>query len=266
MKIRKFVNRKEELNLLKSKLKSKNHEFIIIYGRRRIGKTTLLRKIANNSIFFTASKRKFEYNLQKFSETVANYLDLPPIKVKNFIEIFKIIPKNNIVIIDEFGYLIEKDEGVLSDFQEIVDYILPEKQLKLIICGSSISLFESRILNYKSPLYGRATLIMKINPLKFKHLFEWFDNNFETILKIYSVCGGIPKYLEFFKGKNIEKEIIENLFTRFGFLYYEATNLLREGLKDYSTYSLILEAIALGYTKITEIGNYCYLNPNLKPK
>ena len=264
--IRKFVNREKELEKINNLLNSNNFEFIVIYGRRRVGKTALIKRLIEDkkAIYFLSSKRSLKYNLKKFSHKVCEFLQLPETEFKNFVDVFKAIVSKKekpIIVIDEFGYLVEKDQGILSDFQEIVDEILKETNAKLIICGSYVSVMQGRVLGKKSPLYGRNTMQLNLKPLKFTHLFDWFKNiDFETALKLYAVTNAVPKYLEFFRGRKIEEEIINNFFDSSSFLYNDAINLLSEELRDYSTYMQILEAIALGYTKITEIGNYAFVN------
>ena len=164
--------------------------------------------------------------------------------------------------IDEFGYLVEKDEGVLSDFQEIVDELVSNKNIKIILCGSAISMMETKVLGYKSPLYGRASIQLKVKPLNFEEIFKWFEKvSLEDAIKIFGVTHNIPKYLEFFSGKDVENEIIKNFFDSSSFLYNDVINILSEELRDYATYFQILEAIALGYNKISEIANYAYVQP-----
>ena len=259
---RKFINRKEELKALE-KLKKRKLRSAVIYGRRRVGKTTLIKKFLENkkSLYFLCSRRKIKYNLRKFSEKVCRFLGTPEIEFKNFFDAFRALSskKGVIVAVDEFGYLIERDEGILSDFQEIVDEI---KDFKLVLCGSAVSLMESRILGYKSPLYGRVDLQLRVKPLLFEHIFEWFEGiSFEDAVKLYGTTHNVPKYLEFFEAKNVESEIINNFFDISSFLYNDAINILSEELRDYATYFQVLEAISLGYTKITEIANYSYIQP-----
>ena len=262
---RKFINREIELKKIESLLSSNKFEFIVIYGRRRIGKTALLKKAIENkkALYFLCARRNIRYNLRKFSYKVCEFLNIPKAEFGSFLEAFEAIlskEKSPIVVMDEFGYLVEKDEGILSDFQEIVDEILKDTKAKLILCGSYISVMQGRVIGKKSPLYGRNTMQLNLKPLKFEYLFEWFPKiKFEDALKIYAVTSGIPKYLEFFEGKNVEDEIAEKFFDSSSFLYNDAINLLSEELRDYSTYFQILEAIALGYTKITEIGNYAFI-------
>ena len=262
---RKFVNREMELKKIESLLSSNKFEFIVIYGRRRVGKTALLKKAIENkkALYFLCARRTIKHNLRKFSYKVCEFLNIPKAEFKSFLEAFEAIlskEKNPIVVIDEFGYLVEKDEGILSDFQEIVDEILKDTKAKLILCGSYMSVMQGRVIGKRSPLYGSNTMQLNLRPLKFEHLFEWFPKiKFEDVVKIYAVTSGIPKYLEFFEGKNVENEIAEKFFDSSSFLYNDAINLLSEELRDYSTYFQILEAIALGYTKITEIGNYAFV-------
>ena len=124
-----FYNREKELNSLNEMWKTPKFEFTVIYGRRRIGKTELIKQFLKNKkgIYFLCSKRKPEYNLRKFSERVCDFLEIPKVEFENFQDAFKMIAKNKgkiAVAVDEFGYLIKKDPGILSDFQEIVDEIL----------------------------------------------------------------------------------------------------------------------------------------------
>jgi len=265
--IRKFIDRERELRKINSLLNSNKFEFIVIYGRRRVGKTTLIKKLIENkkAIYFLCSRRSLKYNLKKFSHKVCEFLQIPKTEFKDFVDAFKAIlskkKRKPVIVIDEFGYLIEKDRGILSDFQEIIDEILKETNAKLILCGSYVSVMQAKVLGKKSPLYGRNTMQLNLKPLKFKCLFEWFKGiDFKNALKLYAVTNAVPKYLEFFEGRKIEEEIINNFFDSSSFLYNDVINLLSEELRDYSTYMQILEAIALGHTKITEIGNYAFVN------
>ncbi len=262
---RKFVNRSRELELLRRRYASSRHEVIVVYGRRRVGKTVLVKKSLEgyDHIYFLCSNRSIHYNLKKFSEKVSEHIGIPKTVFNDFRDAFKALLSkgdNIVVVLDEFGYLVEKDKGILSDFQEIIDELLANTRLKLVLCGSTISLMESEILGYKSPLYGRSTLQLKVKPLELEAIFEWFPNlEFEEAFKLYAVTGGVPKYLEFFRGEHVVEEIVENFFDPYSFLYNDALNILSEELRDYATYLQILEAIALGYNRITEIANYAFI-------
>lgn len=212
-----FVDREEEINFLKKRYKNKGFEFIIITGRRRTGKSRLLEEFVKGkkNIFLQCEDRRWQFNLLKFNEEISKFFRIPNPNFKTFTECFEFIGKNIgeriIVVIDEFSYLIKKSD-IVAEFQTIVDKILQDKNLMLILSGSSVSMMHKNILNKKSPLYGRITGHIMLQPLQFIHVKQWFkDANIEDISKIYAVCGGVPRYLEFFEGKDAEKEIREHV-------------------------------------------------------
>ncbi len=257
---RKFVDRREELKCLEEEYHSEGFKFVIVYGRRRVGKTALIRKFLEDKhgIFFLCSRRGIERDLERFAEVICKSLGVKGVYFRSFIDAFNFLRdfERLVIVFDEFPYLIECDRNVVSDFQIIVDEILSDSNHMLILCGSSVGMVEREILSYKSPLYGRATKVMKVRPFKIDGLVEWFGLDLGKVVKIYGVTNGIPKYMEFFKGENVEEEIVENFFNINSFLYNEAYMLLSEELRAPSTYSLILEAISSGHTRVSEISNY----------
>jgi len=170
--------------------------------------------------------------------------------------------KEFLVVIDEFTYLVERDMGILSDFQEIVDEILPKSKIKIILSGSLVGMMEGRVLGYRSPIYGRTKHTIKLRPLYFGHLAEWFrSRRLAELFKIYAVTNGVPKYLEFFACKDVMEEIKHNFFDNASFLFRDALELLKEELRNPTNYIMILEAIANGMTRLSEISNYTYIEP-----
>ena len=268
-----FINREEELKFLEEKFKEER-QLIILYGRRRVGKTELIKKFCEGKeyIYFLADKRGTLLNAERFANIVAEHFnDIPP-KVKNFDEVFAYIAKRLnkrkiLIVIDEFSYLIEKDDSIPSVFQLIWDEILKDKNVMLILCGSLVSMMEN-LLSYKSPLYGRRTGQWKLLPLTFKDAQKFFTNySMEEKIIAYSILGGIPFYLKMFDDrKDIYKNIEEKILRKGEVLYEEVEFLLREELKDYSTYLSILEAIARGNSRIGEIANFCKIQAKDLPK
>ncbi|WP_335343155.1 ATP-binding protein [Pyrococcus kukulkanii] len=162
------------------------------------------------------------------------------------------------VFLDEFSYLLRYSD-IEAEFQSIVDEVLQNSNLMLILSASSVrrSFFE-----YSAPLYGRSDAVINLQPLRFRHIFEWFPGiSPEDAVKIYSVTSGIPRYLEFFRGNKVEEEIIENFFNPNSFLFREAKELLEEELREPETYYTILEAVAKGKTRVNEIAQYSFIEP-----
>jgi len=264
-----FIDREREMNFLRESQGKKGLEFVVVTGRRRTGKSRLLKEFEKNKdcISLLCEDKNWKHNLAKFNKVTAKHYNMPNPDFKSFNECFEYIAKQTekkegklLIVIDEFSYLIKKS-SVVAEFQTIVDETLSEKNAMLVLSGSAVSMMKKRVLGRKSPLYGRTTGQIFLQPLKFKHLLEWFDKTpFEDVVKIFGVCDGIPKYLEFFDGKNPEKEIIQNLFNPNSFLFREPKSLLEEELRKPETYFQILEAISLGHTKVVEIANYCYMN------
>lgn len=268
-----FINREQELKFLEEKFKN-NRQMIILYGRRRVGKTELIKQFCKNKeyIYFLADKRGTILNAERFAKISAEHFgDMPP-KVKNFDDVFTYIARRLngrkiVIVIDEFSYLVEKDNSIPSLFQLIWDEILEKKNLMLILCGSTVSMMED-LLSYKSPLYGRRTGQWKLMPLRFNESIKFFPKySMEEKVKAYSILGGIPLYLNAFDDrKDVYTNIEEKILTKGEILYEEVEFLFREELRDYSTYLSVLEAIARGNTRLSEIANYSKIQAKDLPK
>ena len=260
----KFVNRREELTFLEERYKKPGFEFFVIYGRRRVGKTELIKEFIKNKkhIYFLSDKSGTQKNLQRFKKSIAELLQEPIIETNDIYEIFKHLTKKTekkelIICFDEFSYLVEKDNAIPSMFQYLVDEILSKTNIFLILCGSSISMMENGILSQKSPLYGRKTAHIRLKPIRFAQFSEFFPSNTtETNIELHSVLGGIPFYLDkFSQKKSVSENIAEQILSKKGRLYEETDFLLKEELREPDTYKSILESIASGRTKTVDISN-----------
>ncbi len=197
-------------------------------------------------------------NVSRLKQEIARFLREPEIASVDIEEIFTyLVPKAKdkiVVILDEFSYLVEKDDAVPSLFQTIIDEVLKDKNLMLIICGSSISMMES-LLGYKNPLYGRKTGHLRLDFLNFSYFKEFFPGfNIEENIRVYAILGGAPFYLDKFDSnisalENAKKEIL----SKKGRLYEEVDFLLREEMREPDIYKSILWAIAQGNAKVAEI-------------
>ncbi len=257
-----FINRKEELDFLEERYRQPVFDFIVIYGRRRIGKTELIKNFVKDKphIYMLCNRAGTAANISKFKQEVAKFLREPEIASGNLEEIFSYLVHKAkdklVVVLDEFSYLVEKDDSVPSLFQGVIDEVLKDRNVMLIICGSSISMMES-LLGYKNPLYGRKTGHIKLGFLKFRYFKDFFPGyNIEENIRTYAILGGVPFYLEKFDSnisvlKNAKKEIL----SKKGRLYEEVDFLLKEGMREPDIYKGILSAIAQGNAKVAEIAN-----------
>jgi len=268
-----FIDRGKELKWLENTYKEKHNSFLIIYGRRRVGKTELIKHFSKDKshIYFLAGTKFDKENLVDLQNIMGDFLKdelFKRIEFRGWDELFKEFTKKierPIIIIDEFPYLIEQNKAIPSIFQKIWDENLKTEQLMLILCGSSIGMMETEVLGYKSPLYGRRTGQWKLEPFKFKVLKQFFPNHsFEDRLQFYSFLDGIPEYLN---KMDAEKSPIWNLknrvFKKGEYLYEEAENLLRQEFREPRSYFSILQAIAEGNTKYGEICNRTSLSKSM---
>jgi len=273
-----FADRKQELQFLEQHYKTETAELIIIYGRRRVGKTELALQFSKNKphLYFLADRRPETEVIQELKQRMSLYLkneSFAKLAIKDWIELFQEFTKWNktqhtIIIIDEFPTLIEADHAIPSIFQKIWDQNLKNTNTMLILLGSSVATMETQVLNYKSPLYGRRTAQWKLNPLKIFHLKPFFPKyNPETLIYVYACIGGVPAYLQKFSPQlsfwqNVEQKIL----TKGEFLYEEAEFLLREELREPRNYSLILKAIAQGARTYGEILNQTNMDKSILSK
>ncbi len=260
-----MINRERELQWLTSHLSREERQLLVLYGRRRVGKTTLvttaLDDLEATSIYYLCDQRGSGHNARRFAARCAETFDDVPPAVEDFADAFQYLTARVdgpcVVALDEFSYLVADDETIPSVFQTIVDDVLTDTEISLVLLGSSISMMEDGVLSYESPLYGRRTGQWELDPLSFADVRVFFPNNdLETQIQIFSVLGGVPAYLEQFDTdldlfENIERAIL----SKGAFLYEEPEFLLRQELREPATYMAILEAIAGGATRVTEIAN-----------
>ncbi|EEB73759.1 archaeal ATPase, fused to C-terminal DUF234 domain protein [Thermococcus sp. AM4] len=267
MKIRKFVNREWELKTLERLYNEDDFTLVLVTGRRRIGKSRLVREFLKDkdAIAVQFEKRVWEYNLAKLNRAIGEHFKIPIPNFTTFTDAFRFIASQAegrlVVFLDEFSYLLRYSE-VEAEFQSIVDEVLPESDVMLILSASSVGLLKRSFFDYSSPLYGRSDATLNLQPLRFRHLFEWFSALVpEDAVELYAVTSGVPRYLELFSGRNVEEEITRNFFDPNAFLFREAKELLEEEFREPETYYTILEAVARGKTRVNEIAGYSFIEP-----
>jgi len=273
-----FVDREEELQFLEDKFNSGSSELVVIYGRRRIGKTELVARFmrGKRAVYFLSDRRPEKDLLVELRAKMAQALQdesFAKLEVKDWLELFEEFLKwwkrgRVIIALDEFPALIEGNKAVPSIFQKIWDLKLQNSQVMLILLGSSVGMMETEVLSYRSPLYGRRTGQWKLQPMRFKYLREFFPKyGEEDLVRVYGCLGGVPAYLlKFDPDRSLWENIAERLLRRGEFLYGEAEFLLREELREPRFYSAILRAVASGASSFGEIANSTGLEKSLLSK
>lgn len=263
----KFINRKNELKTLEDEYKRKDSSFVVVYGRRRVGKTKLITHFINDkrSIYYLATEENEEENRNSFKNLVAETLNIELLKeVSNasWETIFKEIAKESkkkkiILVIDEFQYLGKANKAFPSILMGLWDNFLKDSNIMLIICGSLISMMKEQVLNYNSPLYGRRTAQITLKQVKFEYYHEFNEKlSLDKQIQKYAVTGGVPKYIELFNDNgDIYKDISNNILRRDSFLYAEPEFLLQKEVGEIGSYFSILKVIASGKHKLSDIAS-----------
>ncbi|MEM2902854.1 MAG: ATP-binding protein [Candidatus Bathyarchaeia archaeon] len=262
-----FFNREAELKFLESKYSEPTSQLIIIYGRRRVGKTELIKKFIQNksSVYVLCTRDNFLENIKeikrKFYEVTGKEYFMK-LDTTSLFDLFKFLideigGKRIVIAIDEFPYLIEIERGVVSTFQKVWDELLKGGNVFLLLCGSSIGMMETEVLAYRSPLYGRRTGEWKVEPFMFRDLKKIFKKtSIEELIKIWSIFGGTPFYLSFVDSTQpVEINVKKRILTKGEVLYSEPRILLKEEFREPRTYMLILKYISLGYNSMGKLSS-----------
>ncbi|GIK37639.1 MAG: ATPase AAA [Chloroflexota bacterium] len=256
-----FVNRIEELSLLQQLYESRRAELFIVYGRRRVGKTELLRYFCQERphIFFSATQTTDKNQLADWSRLLWQYAHgqpLPDFTFPTWEASFQFLAtlageQRLVVVVDEFPYMIESNAALPSILQKLWDENLRHTQVYLILCGSSIGMMEQETLGYRSPLYGRRSGQLLLQPLDFTSARPFLKPyDLTTEIETYAVLGGMPAYLEQFDfSQSLEANIIDRILRPNRVLYDEPLFLLRTELREPRNYFAVLQAIAHGKTR-----------------
>ena len=269
-----FIGREKELNALEKLYISNKFEFVVIYGRRRVGKTALINKFLDDkkAIYFMGVESNTKQNLENFSKSIIEYdsgieTETSFLSFQAALEyVFKLSQKERLILtIDEFPYVAGSSKSLSSTLQLLIDKYKDSSKLMLILCGSSISYMEDHVLAYKAPLYGRRTAQMKIMPFDFEetcHYFKKFSNEEKAL--IYDIVGGTPQYLiQMDDTLSVEDNIKNTFLNPISFLYEEPINLLKQEVREPAIYTAIITAIAKGASRMSEISNQINENTNV---
>lgn len=265
--MKQFVDREQEMETLQREYAREDSALVILYGRRRVGKTTLISEFIKdkNALFFLASEEAEAQNRNAFKEKVAEFVNsnlLRNADIKSWDVLFRAImdtpfERKPVIVLDEFQYLGKANPAFPSIFQRIWEEILKDHSVMVILCGSLISMMESQTLAYGSPLYGRRTAQIRLKQIPFRYYHAFFPNKSRRdLIELYAVTGGIPKYIELFsENKDIYSSIQTCILNRSGYLYDEPHFLLQQEVSEVGSYFSIIKAIAAGNAKLSAIAS-----------
>lgn len=260
-----FYCRENELRDMNRRYDKGGFECLIVYGRRRVGKTALINEFCKDkpTVFFSALNASDKENLEALSKAIYEKehpgMDSAPV-YQSFEaaleEITRMAEKERLVfVIDEYPYLAKANKSISSRLQHIIDHTWKNGQLYLILCGSSMSFMEYQVLGYESPLYGRRTGQYKIQALTYKEMTAFnptLTNEQQSL--VYGITGGIPHYINKLDVyEDVDEALKENLFNTSSYLYEEPENLLKQELREPAIYNSVITAIAGGASHANEI-------------
>jgi len=258
-----FIGRERELADLNELYAQDRFQLFVLYGRRRVGKTTLLNEFCKgkDAIFYSAEQSNNKLNLEKFSELVFSFYNETNLEAfSSWTNALSYIDerqkeKRLVLVIDEFPYLVKKNKALLSELQHLIDHKLTKGNIFMVLCGSYMGFMEKEVLGSKSPLFGRRTGQLHMKPFTYQTGTKFLPTfSAEEKLMLYGAFGGTPLYLQQINAEESFEENIKRAYLKVtSYLYEEALLLLRQEVQEPGVYSAIIEAIAGGYTKANEI-------------
>lgn len=269
-----FIGREMDLRFLEERYQSPGGQLVILYGRRRIGKTETLRKFCEKKthVFYSCTECTDAQQLQAFSSRMLAQ-GIPASRyVRNFADWEQALGSvtdlpyigKKLLIIDEFPYLVRNNGAVPSILQNLWDSRLRHENIMIVLCGSAMSFIEKEVLAERNPLYGRATGILKMREMTFSEASQFFPgySHLDRIAAV-AVLGGIPHYLvQFDPATSLEDNIKKKILQRGSILYSEVEFLMRQELRETTVYNTVIQAIALGNTKLNDIHQKTQIDKN----
>ncbi|WP_436345262.1 ATP-binding protein [Natronorubrum sp. FCH18a] len=265
-----FVDREDELERLESGFESDAAELLVVYGRRRLGKSALVREAirdCDDAIYWQATEETAAAQLENFVETASETVPMLEDIKRDWEALLRALGRQDaIVVIDEFPYLVESDDALPSKIQRVWDLHLEETAATLVLVGSSISVMEEKVLGGGSPLYGRRTGTIDLPPLELRDARQFYpEDDPDSIVRTWSVFGGTPYYLQALTpDASLAENIQSHVLSEHGVLHNEPEFLLRTefGIREPQTYYTILRAIATGKRESNEIADFAGVDSN----
>lgn len=259
----KFIGRIEELKKLSKIINSENFTAALIFGRRRVGKSELvkysLKENKELKIYYECKEVSEKSNVQGLSDILSEELNLPQLKFEDIESLLKYIfklsiTKKMILVLDEYSYLKKTINGIDSILQSLIDKYKDNSKLTLIILGSYVDIMKSLLL-HSNPLYGRIDLTIELKPMDYYDSSLFYPNfSSEDKIKIYSVFGGIPYYNRLIDdSKSVKENIIELIASNGARLENEVSMYLNSEISKIVNANEVFEALSKGYCKYSDI-------------
>lgn len=257
-----FVDRIEETARLRDALSREKSSLVVMYGRRRLGKSTLIKRVLSDTdVYFLADRSEGQHQRILLAQVLAQvFPDFEKLTYPDWESIFRAVnyrtDKRFTLCLDEFPYLVEQSPELPSVLQKLVD----EKQLKynLVLCGSSQNMMYGLFLDSTAPLYGRADEIMRLAPICLPYIQEALHLNAMNAIEEYAVWGGVPRYWELRENRSsLDDALWRNILSVNGTLYEEPIKLFQDDVKDIVKTSTIMSYIGSGANRLSEIAARC---------
>ncbi len=258
----KFVDRTDETARLKDVLAREKSSLVVMYGRRRLGKSTLIKRVlSDNDVYFLADRSEGQHQRMLLAKVITQlFPDFDKLTDPDWESIFRVVnyrtDKHFTLCLDEFPYLVEQSPELPSVLQKLVD----EKQLKynLVLCGSSQNMMYGLFLDSAAPLYGRADAIMRLTPIRLPYIQEALNLDAVNAIEEYAVWGGVPRYWELRENRtSLDDALWHNILSANGTLYEEPAKLFQDDVKDIVKTSTIMSYIGTGANRLSEIAARC---------
>ena len=258
----KFVDRIGETARLRDALSREKSSLVVVYGRRRLGKSTLIKRVlSDRDVYFIADRSEGQHQRTLLAKVIAQvFSDFDKLTYPDWESMFRAVnyraDKRFTLCLDEFPYLVEQSPELPSVLQKIVD----EKQLKynLVLCGSSQNMMYGLFLDSTAPLYGRADEIMRLAPIRLPYIQEALGLDATAAIEEYSVWGGVPRYWELRESRSsLDDAMWHNILSGNGALFEEPIKLFQDDVKDIVKTSTIMSYIGTGANRLSEIAGRC---------
>ncbi|MBF0982682.1 MAG: ATP-binding protein [Lachnospiraceae bacterium] len=259
----KFIGRDEEIKKIKEMYKSAAFEALLLYGRRRIGKSELIKHslqyFKGKKIYYECKQTSEKNNVESLSALLSDAFDFPPISFQSFEEILRFLfrraeKEDILLVIDEYSYLSDVLKGMDSILQSIIDEFKEKSRLKLILCGSYVDTMQ-KLIEKENPLFGRFSYIMKLQEMNYYDTQQFYPTfSSEDKVRLYSVFGGIPYYNRLIdEHKTVRENILSLIASPGARLENEVLMYLKSEISKIINANEVFETMAKGFSRFNDI-------------